>query len=459
MASALACTQPYDRSTCTSTPCHSRHCDCNAELQRCDTVRSYDWKSQVLPKRKHTVIGTFHGDLHSGVLPKICTHARVWTHEFASKGGLTGRHVHEKSHEKRASLRPTTPLRYSHADLIVGGWLAKRGRRVRSRVWRFFTLRGSELCSARNERSHPTWLINVRGAKVFADSREIVVRHDDITVSLTAPSADAHRRWLAALEAVSHCVLDFYDKGKRIAQGERSEVFIGRDKLRNERCAIKKFRWDARRSEVAVLYKVSHPNIAQLYDVFDASTHLHVVMEYVGGGDLLERITDSVRLYERSARHVVRAVLLALRYLHNRQIVHGDIEPENILCVSWTSPDRVKLAGFGMARLVDDRVVLAQCGSAYYRAPEGVHDTPADMWACGVVMFVMLAGKLPFYGDTDAKFKRRLHAGVKFPSEEWASVSYDAKNLLQGMLDPCPDTRLTADQALHHRWLVGEHWR
>ena len=370
---------------------------------------------------------------------------------------------------RAAAVAP--PLRYSHADLRVAGWLSKRGKRLGTRVERFVTLRGCILANARAEGARPSWAINVRGAKVYGgDAREIVIQLQKNAVSFYAPSDDAHERWLKALQAVSASVFDFYDKGKLIGRGAYSEVFIGRDKIRNELCAIKVLqRPDAEHAklidrEVMVLHMLNHQNIVQIYDIFDTSTKTYVVMEFLAGGELLDMITENDHLPEKSAKHVIREVLQAIYYLHVKGIVHRDVKPENILCVGRSWPLHVKLTDFGLSRIVQhagdgsDRVMRSQCGTAYYLAPEIANNLdygkPVDLWACGVVLYVMLAGKFPFYGDTDDKFMRRLRAGVKFPEKEWNTVSSDAKALVRGLLDPCPASRLTAEQALQHRWLI-----
>lgn len=365
------------------------------------------------------------------------------------------------------------PLRYSNADLRIAGWLTKRGKRLGSRVERFFTLKGCVLSNAKAEIAKPSWTLNVRGAKIVAgDTREIVIHIQKAYISFFAPTDELHDRWIKALQAVSGSVFDYYDKGKLIGRGAYSEVFIGRDKIRSELCAIKVLqRPDAEHAklidrELRVLHMLNHQNIVQIYDIFDTSTRTYVIMEYLAGGELLDMITENDHLAERSAKHVIREVLQAICYLHVKGIVHRDVKPENILCVNRSWPLRVKLTDFGLSRILhnpadgNDRVMRSQCGTAYYLAPEIAdnldYGKPVDLWACGVVLYVMLAGKFPFYGDTDDKFMRRLRAGVKFPEKEWQAVSLDAKALVRGLLDPCPPSRLTAEQALQHRWLVGE---
>lgn len=365
------------------------------------------------------------------------------------------------------------PLRYSNANLRVAGWLSKRGKRLGSRVDRFFELNGSVLSNARSENSAPTWTVNVRGSKVLpGPGREIIFKVEKSFTSFFAPTDDLHKKWITALQSVSADVTDFYDFGKVIGRGAYSEVYLARDKQRNELCAIKVLeRSNAEHAklidrELDVLRLLNHQNIVQIFDIFDSARETFVVMEYVAGGELLDMITESDHLPEKTSQQVIREVLQAINYLHARGIVHRDVKPENILCVNRGFPLVVKLTDFGLSKSVgvsdaeSNRVMRSQCGTAYYLAPEIANNLPygkpVDLWACGVVLYVMLAGKFPFYGKSSDKFMKRLRAGVRFPDEEWKGISADAKALVRGLLDPSPASRLTAAQALQHRWLVDE---
>lgn len=365
------------------------------------------------------------------------------------------------------------PLRYSNSNLRIAGWLSKRGKRFGSRVDRFFQLNGSILSNSRSEMSRPTWSVNVRGSKILAGpGREIIFKVDKTFTSFFAPNDELHQKWIKALQAVSGNVTDFYDFGKLIGRGAYSEVFIARDKQRNELCAVKVLeRSNSEHAnlidrELMVLRTLNHQNIVQIYDIFDSARETYVVMEYLAGGELLDLVTESDHLSEKNAKQVIREVLQAIQYLHARGIVHRDVKPENILCVNRAWPLRVKLTDFGLSKMVGngkdglDRVMRSQCGTAYYLAPEIANNMayakPVDLWACGVVLYVMLAGKFPFYGDSDEKFMRRLRSGVKFPDKEWNGISADAKSLVRGLLEPKAESRLTATQALQHRWLMDE---
>lgn len=372
-----------------------------------------------------------------------------------------------------ANSNDAPPLRYSNANLRVAGWLSKRGKRLGSRVDRFFELNGSVLSNARSETSAPTWTVNVRGSKVLpGPGREIIFKVEKSFTSFFAPTDELHQKWINALQSVSADVTDFYDFGKVIGRGAYSEVYLARDQQRNELCAIKVLeRSNAEHAklidrELEVLRLLNHQNIVQIFDIFDSARETFVVMEFLAGGELLDMITESDHLPEKTSQHVIREVLQAVNYLHARGIVHRDVKPENILCVNRGHPLLVKLTDFGLSKSVgvaeveSNRVMRSQCGTAYYLAPEIANNLPygkpVDLWACGVVLYVMLAGKFPFYGKSDDKFMKRLRAGVRFPEEEWSRISADAKALVRGLLDPSPASRLTAAQALQHRWLVDE---
>lgn len=366
-------------------------------------------------------------------------------------------------------------LRYSNADVCVKGWLVKRGKRLGSRVERWLELSGSTLTNARVKGGKATWSVNVRGCKVVSGpNREIVFKVGKSFSSFFARDDASHALWLEALQGVSAVVTEFYDFGKLIGIGAYSEVFLARDQLRNELCAIKVLERADREHgklidrELKVLRMLDSNSLVRTCDIFDTPTQTFVVMEYLAGGELLDLITENDHLSERTAKHVLKQVILAVLYLHERGIAHRDVKPENILLASnQASLPRVKLTDFGLSRVVGtpgssapDILMASQCGTAYYLAPEIANNfdygKPVDMWACGVVAFVMLAGKFPFYGDTDEKFMRRLRAGVQFPNSEWRHVSKGAKSLIRGLLDPNPENRLTASDALAHRWLQDD---
>mmetsp|Transcript_7440 Transcript_7440/g.33079 ORF Transcript_7440/g.33079 Transcript_7440/m.33079 type:complete len:240 (-) Transcript_7440:2723-3442(-) len=155
-----------------------------------------------------------------------------------------------------------------------------------------------------------------------------------------------------------------------------------------------------------------------------------------------------------------------LTYLHSHNVVHRDIKPDNILCLRNTRPYTCKLADFGLSNFIaeksitqrdSDLVFSSAVGTPLYVAPELIrrrqYGPPIDVWACGVIMYMMLSGKLPFKASSKEElFRSILHKPVTFPDKYWHDISEEAKNLLRGLLQKDPKKRLPAGSALHHDW-------
>jgi serine/threonine protein kinase len=215
------------------------------------------------------------------------------------------------------------------------------------------------------------------------------------------------------------------------------------------------------------MMSVSHPNVVNTYDIFDSPSVLHLVLEFMAGGELFDIVADKGHLSEQQASQVVRDIITGVGYLHESDVVHCDIKPENILCKTHHWPLQVKLCDFGLSNFVDrasanaegdDNTMSAMIGTPGYVAPEVIkrerYGPPVDMWACGVVLYVMLSGRMPFYGRNDVEILRRTAQGkYSFPDREWKSISEDAKSLVKALLQVDPAKRLTARAALQHRWL------
>lgn len=213
---------------------------------------------------------------------------------------------------------------------------------------------------------------------------------------------------------------------------------------------------------------VNHPNIVNTYDVFDSPSVLYLVLEMMKGGELFDIIADRGRLSEQQASQVMRDIVTGVQYLHSCDVVHCDIKPENILCKEKNEwPLQVKLCDFGLSSFIDralassngtDKTMNTMIGTPGYVAPEVIkrepYGPPVDMWSCGVVLYVMLSGKMPFYGRSDIQvLQRTVAAQYDFPDKEWASISEGAKSLVRALLEADPAKRLTARAALQHQWL------
>eukprot|EP00980_Cylindrotheca_fusiformis_P018291 scaffold5966_cov118-Cylindrotheca_fusiformis.AAC.16 len=222
--------------------------------------------------------------------------------------------------------------------------------------------------------------------------------------------------------------------------------------------------------EVSLMRTLDHPYIVQLVDVFvHTGVAMYLVMELVSGGDLFDRIVQQEKYTEVDARRAMRRLLSAIHYLHETcHIVHRDLKPENILCAS---PTHVKLADFGLAKIVKGDNLKTFCGTPQYFAPEvlrrrntvtgqGRYGKPADMWSLGVILYILLTGNPPFgsvdfMGEDDND--EDPYTTLKFDEEHhhWDAMPM-AKNLVQNLLKLDPKQRLSVQQACDHPWINME---
>lgn len=211
--------------------------------------------------------------------------------------------------------------------------------------------------------------------------------------------------------------------------------------------------------EVTMMQSLDHPYIVQLVDVFvHHGIAMYLVMELVSGGDLFDRIVQKERYSEVDARRLMRRLLSAVHYLHQtKNVVHRDLKPENILCASPTS---VKLADFGLAKMIQSDGLKTFCGTPQYFAPEvlqrrttvagsGRYGKPADMWSLGVILYILLAGRPPFEADLDPL---QSFDSLDFEDAIWKTMP-KARELVEHMLQLDPKRRITVRQACDHTWI------
>nr|KAF6460177.1 doublecortin like kinase 1 [Molossus molossus] len=213
-------------------------------------------------------------------------------------------------------------------------------------------------------------------------------------------------------------------------------------------------------SEVSILRRVKHPNIVLLIEEMDVPTELYLVMELVKGGDLFDAITSTNKYTERDASGMLYNLASAIKYLHSLNIVHRDIKPENLLVYEHQDGSKsLKLGDFGLATIVDGPLYTV-CGTPTYVAPEIIAETgyglKVDIWAAGVITYILLCGFPPFRGsgdDQEVLFDQILMGQVDFPSPYWDNVSDSAKELITMMLLVDVDQRFSAVQVLEHPWV------
>lgn len=278
--------------------------------------------------------------------------------------------------------------------------------------------------------------------------------------------------WAAALKRAHKSRVETYYKiCAQIGSGHYAKVFEGVDRKSGQKVAIKqvpKFHEDSKlgqyaRREAEISRLVSHENIVRTIDVFETSSTLYIVMEFVEHGTLLEFLAGGKnRINEKNALRFAKQLLTAIAYLHGENIIHRDIKPENILV---TSAGTIKLADFGLARILDgvccDEYCLSSIlGTPAYCSPEVVtksqYGMPVDLFGCGVLLYIALSGSLPFRGKTpDDVFRKIAKGKVEFPKARWALVSREARDLVEKLLSYKPGDRPTAEEALRHPWLLS----
>jgi calcium/calmodulin-dependent protein kinase I len=218
---------------------------------------------------------------------------------------------------------------------------------------------------------------------------------------------------------------------------------------------------EALRVEVEILEQVDHPNIVKLKEIFDCPRTFYMAMEMMTGGELFGRIVEKEKYTEGEARSVVKRLTLALKYCHERGIVHRDLKPENLLYADTTDEAEIKIADFGLAKLLNaDAMMHTACGTPGYVAPEilegTAYDKAVDMWSMGVITYILLCGFPPFFDDNNAALFAAIKKGkYDYPSPFWDGVSPEARDLIDHLLVVAPSRRLTADEVLAHPWVTG----
>jgi calcium/calmodulin-dependent protein kinase I len=210
-------------------------------------------------------------------------------------------------------------------------------------------------------------------------------------------------------------------------------------------------------NEITIMKKIHHKNIVALHAVFDAPDSLIIVMELMQGGELYEKIVEKKHFSEKDASFLMRQVFDALEYLHSIGVVHRDLKLENMLLAKKDSLD-MKLADFGLSKLYSGQALQTACGTPFYVAPDILLGTGygpgVDMWACGVLLYILLSGRLPFHADNDADLFRLIMEGkLVFKSPQFDNISKEAVDLIKHLLVVDPETRYTARQALDHPFI------
>lgn len=284
------------------------------------------------------------------------------------------------------------------------------------------------------------------------------------------PGSEAELMMLDEYPAVPSSIAERYKVGRTLGDGNFAVVRECMERSTGREYALKIINKDKCRgkehmiqSEVSLLRRVKHPNIVLLIEEIDTQHDLYLVMELVKGGDLFDAITSSSKYTERDASSMLFNLASAIKYLHSLNIVHRDIKPENLLVYEHVDGSKsLKLGDFGLATVVNGPLFTV-CGTPTYVAPEIITETgyglKVDIWAAGVITYILLCGFPPFRSsgdDQEALFEQILKGQFDFPSPYWDNVSDTAKALITVMLQVDVEQRFTAMQVLDHPWVNEE---
>lgn len=285
--------------------------------------------------------------------------------------------------------------------------------------------------------------------------------------------------------------------GEKLGQGAYAEVWTCINKLTEQEFAVKIIEKRPGHSRTRVMKEIEtfhlctgHPNIVQLLEFFEQDDKFYLVFEKMRGGPLLSLIQRRVCFTEHEASLVVKDIVNALKFLHDKGIAHRDVKPENILCTHPNKVSPVKLCDLDLASKAHQSInpiittpeLQSPVGSAEFMAPEVVdafvgealsYDKRCDLWSLGVILYIMLCGYPPFYGDCsrkdcgwdqglpcrecqDSLFSRIQLGRYDFPEEDWGKISNKAKDLIRHLLVKDVRYRYTVDDVLRHPWVREE---
>ncbi|CAA6661867.1 unnamed protein product [Spirodela intermedia] len=267
------------------------------------------------------------------------------------------------------------------------------------------------------------------------------------------------------MEEKGNILLHKYEQGRLLGQGTFAKVYHARDLKTSQSVAIKVIdkekvlkvgMMDQIKREISVMRLVRHPNIVQLHEVMATKGKIFFVMEYVKGGELFSRVAKG-RLKEEAVHKFFRQLISAVDFCHSRGVYHRDLKPENLLL---DENGNLKVSDFGLSALAEskrqDGLLHTTCGTPAYVAPEviqriGYDGAMADVWSCGVILFVLLSGYLPFHDSNLMEMYRKIRR-AEFKCPSW--FPSDVRRLLSKILDPDPASRISTARIMESSWFL-----
>ncbi|KAL1827088.1 hypothetical protein ACET3Z_005500 [Daucus carota] len=269
-------------------------------------------------------------------------------------------------------------------------------------------------------------------------------------------------------DASGHDIFSLYKFGKELGRGEFGVTYECENIENGEKMACKKISknrlrtaidvQDVRR-EVDIMRRLPcHPNIVSYKEVFEDKEAIYLVMELCAGGELFDRIVARGHYSERGAALVTKTMLEVVKVCHEHGVMHRDLKPENFLYANQDENAPLKAIDFGLSIFFEPGQLFREIvGSPYYMAPEVLrrnYGPEVDIWSSGVILYILLCGVPPFWAETEQGIAQAIVKGkLTFIRQPWPKVSEDAKQLVKGMLDPNPYSRMTIEEVLGHRWI------
>ena len=259
----------------------------------------------------------------------------------------------------------------------------------------------------------------------------------------------------------------YYEFIKELGKGSYGQVFRCQNKETGNVYACKKMSKKKIKNkkqfqtELNLLRTTDHPNIIKLYDIYEDNKYIYLIMEECNGGEffdsLAKRAKEKNMYTEKECARIFKQILEAVNYLHAHGVCHRDLKPENILFSNVADDSCLKLIDFGLSKVLDGESNMKKTvGTTFYMAPEviqGNYNEKCDIWSCGIILYIMLCGKPPFYSQDEDELKKKIcsmHYNFDYP--EFKKVSQDAINLIKKIL-VSPDKRLSAGQILAEPWI------
>ncbi|KAJ9186915.1 hypothetical protein P3X46_002432 [Hevea brasiliensis] len=258
-----------------------------------------------------------------------------------------------------------------------------------------------------------------------------------------------------------------YEIGRTIGEGTFAKVKFAQNTETGESVAmkvldrstiIKHKMIDQIKREISIMKLVRHPYVVRLHEVLASRTKIYIILEFITGGELFDKIVHHGRLSEAEARRYFQQLIDGVDYCHSKGVYHRDLKPENLLL---DSQGNIKISDFGLSALPEQGVSLLRttCGTPNYVAPEvlghkGYNGAVADIWSCGVILYVLMAGYLPF-DELDLTMLYSKIEKAEFSCPSWFPVG--AKSLIHRILDPKPETRITIEQVRNDEWFNKDY--